>query len=136
MTSSADNRSHQRLPLGFEIEYSVLSGFDKLTLIQTQTLDFSLSGTRIDTSEHLAQGDQISVRIEVPDLQSYWLDDGGNKCYNKTVIMCFGTVRWIKEAGEDKTEAGVEFSGMTTRDRAYLSRLIEDTSVADKGSVG
>lgn len=134
MATTADNRNQRRLDLDFEIEYSVLSGFDKLNLIQSRTLDFSLSGTRIDTSEPLDRGDQISVRIEVPDLQSYWLDDGGNKCYNKTVVMCFGTVRWIKEAGSERYEAGIQFSGMTTRDRTYLSRLFEEAPVSGSGS--
>lgn len=134
MDTTADNRNFQRLELDFEVEYSVLSGFDKLNLIQSRTLDFSLSGARIDTSEQLGKGDHISVRIEVPDLQSFWLDDGGNKCYNKTVIMCFGTVRWIKDAGKDRYEAGVQFSGMTTRDKTYISRLFEESSVSGRES--
>jgi hypothetical protein len=132
MTTTADNRNFRRLELDFEVEYSVLSGFDKLNLIQSRTLDFSLSGTRINTSEMLAKGDQISVRIEVPDLQSYWLDDGGNRCYNKTVVMCFGTVRWIKDVENDRHEAGVQFSGMTTRDKTYLSRLFEEANVSER----
>jgi hypothetical protein len=136
MSSTADSRNHQRLPLDFEVEYSVLSGFDKLNLIQSRTLDFSLTGTRIHTSEKLNEGDQISVRIEVPDLQSYWLDDGGNKCYNKTVVMCFGVVRWVNSFGKAGYEAGIEFSGMTTRDRAYLSRLFDESPVAGRGSAG
>ena len=134
MADVSENRNHHRLPLAYEVEYSVLSGFDKLNLIQARTLDFSLSGTRIETGEQLQKGDHISVRIEVPDLQSYWLDDGGNKCFNKTVIMCFGTVRWVKKAGKEYYEAGIEFSGMTTRDKAYLARLFETSSVADRES--
>ncbi len=134
MDTTAENRNHRRLELDFEVEYSVLSGFDRLNLIQSRTLDFSLSGTRIDTSEPLDKGDQISVRIEVPDLQSYWLDDGGHKCYNKTVVMCFGTVRWIKEAGDGKYEAGIKFSGMTSRDRVYLSRLFDEAHVSEQES--
>ena len=129
MADASENRNHQRLTLAYEVEYSVLSGFDKLNLIQARTLDFSLTGTRIETSERLQQNDQISVRIEVPDLQSYWLDDGGNKCFNKTVVMCFGTVRWVREAGKEAHEAGIQFSGMTTRDKAYLARLFETSSV-------
>ncbi len=134
MDTTADNRNFQRLELDFEVEYSVLSGFDKLNLIQSRTLDFSLSGARIDTSEQLGKGDHISVRIEVPDLQSFWLDDGGNKCYNKTVIMCFGTVRWIKDAEDGRFEAGVQFSGMTTRDKTYISRLFEQSSANGRES--
>ena len=130
MSTTADNRNYQRLDLDFEVEYSVLSGFDKLNLIQSRTLDFSLSGTRIDTTEQLGEGDRISVRIEVPDLQSYWLDDSGNKCYNKTVVMCFGVVRWVEVAEGGKYRAGIQFSGMATRDRAYLSRLFEEAPVA------
>ncbi len=132
MSTTADNRNHQRLDLDYQVEYSVLSGFDKLNLIQSRTLDFSLSGTRMETTEPLGEEDHISVRIEVPDLQSYWLDDSGNKCYNKTVVMCFGAVRWVKEVEGGKYEAGIQFSGMTTRDRAYLSRLFEAPAVTDR----
>lgn len=134
MPTSSDNRNHHRLALAYEVEYSVLSGFDKLNLIQARTLDFSLTGTRIETGEELRAKDQISVRIEVPDLQSYWLDDGGNKCFNKTVIMCFGTVRWVNAQGENNYLAGIEFSGMTTRDKAYLARLFETSTVAGQES--
>ena len=137
MSDVSENRNHHRLALAYEVEYSVLSGFDKLNLIQSRTLDFSLTGTRIETSEQLQEGDQISVRIEVPDIQSYWLDDGGNKCFNKTVVMCFGTVRWIRQMGKtDRHEAGIQFSGMTTRDKAYLARLFESSSVLDQESAG
>ncbi len=136
MAESSENRNFKRLALEYNVEYSVLSGFDKLNLIQSRTLDFSLSGTRIETGEQLKQGDQISVRIEVPDLQSFWLDDGGNRCYNKTVVMCFGTVRWLKNTGEDKNEAGIQFSGMTTRDKVYLTRLFEESPKTGQESVG
>ena len=134
MAEASENRNHHRLALAYEVEYSVLSGFDKLNLIQARTLDFSLTGTRIETNEQLKEKDQISVRIEVPDLQSYWLDDGGNKCFNKTVVMCFGTVRWVKTQGGSSFEAGIQFSGMTTRDKAYLARLFEISAAADRGS--
>lgn len=136
MPESSDNRGARRLTLDYEVEYSILSGFDKLNLIQSHTKDFSVTGAKIETSEQLKQGDHISVRIEVPDLQSFWLDDGGNKCYNKTVVMCFGAVRWVREVGKEAYEAGIEFSGMTTRDKAYLARLFEEAPVADRESAG
>ncbi|MBW7995086.1 MAG: PilZ domain-containing protein [Candidatus Glassbacteria bacterium] len=136
MAESSENRNFKRVALEYNVEYSVLSGFDKLNLFQSRTLDFSLSGTRIETGEQLKQGDQISVRIEVPDLQSFWLDDGGNRCYNKTVVMCFGTVRWVEDTGEDKHEAGIQFSGMTTRDKVYLTRLFEEAPKTGQESVG
>ena len=136
MAEVSENRNHHRLALEYEVEYSVLSGFDKLNLIQTRTLDFSLTGTRIETSEQLNEKDQISVRIEVPDLKSFWLDDGGNKCYNKTIIMCFATVRWVREVRKEYFEAGIQFSGMTTRDKAYLARLFEASQVMDQESAG
>jgi len=136
MADVSENRNHHRLALAYEVEYSVLSGFDKLNLIQARTLDFSLTGTRIETGEHLKDSDQISVRIEVPDLQSYWLDDGGNKCFNKTVVMCFGTVRWVRAQSGNSCEAGIQFSGMTTRDKAYLARLFEISATANRESAG
>lgn len=126
------DRAHSRRSLEFEVEYSVLSGFDKLLLIQARTLDFSESGAKIETSEELAQGDMLSVRIELPDLNAFWIEENGHKQFQKTVIMCFGTVRWTSQLGEGVFGAGIRFSGMASTDRAYLRRLLQEDTLQIK----
>ncbi|MFH1067994.1 MAG: PilZ domain-containing protein [Candidatus Glassbacteria bacterium] len=122
-------RGHPRLALVFEVEYSVLSGFDKLNLIQAKTVDFSESGAKIETGDKLAQKDMLSVRIELPDLKAFRDDEAGNRNYGKTVIMCFGTVRWTTPLEGGGCSAGIRFSGMAVSDRTYLKRLLQEDSI-------
>ena len=126
------DRAHARLSFEFEVEYSVLSGFDKLLLIQARTLDFSESGAKIETGEELKEGDMLSVRIELPDLNAFWVDENGSRQYDKTVIMCFGSVRWISQLGKGAFGAGIRFSGMANSDRVYLRRLLQEDSLLVK----
>ena len=121
-------RAFPRVALEFKVEYSVLSGFGAIKLIESYTLDFSVSGAKIETTEVLKSGDQLSVRIEVPDLNSYQFDQEGQKKYGQTVVMCFGLVRWVGSPENGKSTAGIRFSGMTARDRSYLSRLLDEKS--------
>lgn len=118
-------RAHPRRNLEFNIEYSVLSGFGDIKLIGARTLDFSLSGTKIETQEPLRSKDQLSVRIELPDLDVYEVDKNGKKKYGKTVMMCFGRVRWVREVESGGYNAGIWFSGMGVNDRAYLKKLLD-----------
>jgi hypothetical protein len=104
----------------------VLSGFGNIELIGARTLDFSLSGTRIQTQEQLKSNDQLSVRIELPDLDVYEVDQEGKKKYGKTVLMCFGRVRWVGAVEGGGYTAGVWFSGMSVSDRAYLKKLLDE----------
>ena len=119
-------RAHPRRNLEFNVEYSVLSGFGDIKLIGAHTLDFSLSGTKIETQEPLRSKDQLSVRIELPDLEIYEVDKNGKKKYGKTVMMCFGRVRWVGEVESGGYNAGIWFSGMGVNDRAYLKKLLDE----------
>ena len=100
MADGGDARTQPRRELHFEVEYSVLSGRGELRLIKAGTLDFSLSGTRIETAEPLAEGDRLSVRIEVPELADFREWRVERKPFGTTVVMCFGQVRWISPSGE------------------------------------
>lgn len=119
-------RAHPRRNLEFNVEYAVLSGFGDIKLIGAHTLDFSLSGTKIETQEPLRSKDQLSVRIELPDLEIYEVDKNGKKKYGKTVMMCFGRVRWVGEVESGGYNAGIWFSGMGVNDRAYLKKLLDE----------
>ena len=121
-----DDRVHARHDLEFKVEYSVISGFENIKLIETRTLDFSLSGARIETNEELKTSDQLSVRIEFPDLNVFELDEHGNKKYGKTALMCFGKVCWVGTLEHGGYHAGVRFSGISVADRAYLKRLLDE----------
>ena len=121
-----NNRRHFRLQKEFYVEYTVLSGDHPLSLLKTRTIDLSLSGTKIETAEPLSAGNQLSVRIEVPDLK---IVDGQIKSWpgdERRVIMCFGLIRWIQQGlTPDNTWAGIEFQRMSTDDRIHLARLLE-----------
>lgn len=121
-----EGRIHPRRNLEFKIEYSVLSGFGDIKLIEAYTLDFSLSGAKIETQQRLNSKDQLSVRIELPDLDIYEVDQDGNKKYGNTVMMCFGRVRWVGEVKAGGYNAGVLFSGMSFNDRNYLKKLLDE----------
>jgi hypothetical protein len=122
-------RTHPRRELEFDVEYSVISGTSGLKLISSRTADFSISGARIETGEKLEQGDKLTVRIEVPDLNAFLVDDSGKKTYKKTIIMCFGSVCWVKPLDSGQYSAGIRFSGITVQNRAYLKRLLEEKSL-------
>ena len=124
-----DVRLHPRRKMRLDVEYSVLSGSGMLKIIPARTLDFSISGARIETKEQLEEGDRLSVRIEVPDLNAFEVGENGNKSYVTTVIMCFGTVRWVKKVGEKGINAGIRFRGLSFTDRNYLKRLLEEESL-------
>ncbi len=126
------SRSHPRRHLEFSIEYSVLSGFDDIKLVGARTLDFSLSGTRIETQQKLKSDDQLSVRIELPDLNVYEVVQDGKKIYGKTVLMCFGKVRWVGEAEGGGYTAGIWFSGMGVNDYVYLKKLLDEDFLEEK----
>lgn len=119
-------RIYPRRHMEFKIEYSVLSGFGNIELIGARTLDFSLSGARIETQQKLKSDDQLSVRIELPDLDVYEVDQDGKKKYGKTVLMCFGRVRWVGEAEGGGYTVGIWFSGMGVNDHAYLKKLLDE----------
>jgi|GEM_PF-6070185 hypothetical protein len=121
-----ENRAHPRHELKFKIEYSVLSRLGTIKLIEARTLDFSLSGARIETEEKLKSKDQLSVRIELPDLNVYELDQEGNKNYGKTVLMCFSRVRWVEEMESGRYNAGIWFSGIGIEERVYLKLLLDE----------
>jgi len=121
-----EGRVYPRRHLEFKVEYSVLSGFGNIELIGARTLDFSLSGTKIETGAKLKSKDQLSVRIELPDLDVYEVDQDGNKKYGKTVLMCFGRVRWVGSVEGSKYTAGILFSGMGVNDHAYLKKLLDE----------
>lgn len=124
MADGGDARTQPRRELHFEVEYSVLSGRGELRLIKASTLDFSLSGTRIETAETLSEGDRLSVRIEVPELADFRMGRVERKPFGTTVVMCFGQVRWISPSGEGRFEAGVRFLGLSVNNYAYLKRLL------------
>ena len=121
-----EERAYPRRNLEFNVEYSVLSGFGDIKLIGARTLDFSLSGTRIETQDKLKSKDQLSVRIELPDLDMYETDQEGKKKYGKTVMMCFGRVRWVGEVEGGGYNAGIWFSGLGVNERAYLKKLLDE----------
>jgi hypothetical protein len=127
-----DVRTHPRRELEFEVEYSIISGIGGLKLIQSRTIDFSVSGACIETREQLNNKDRLSVRIEVPDLNAFEINGKGKKIYQKTVIMCYGTVRWVKPLDNGNFSAGIRFSGISVSNFAYLKRLIEEKSLNDK----
>jgi len=127
-----DVRTHPRRELEFEVEYSIISGIGGLKLIQSRTIDFSVSGACIETRELSNNKDRLSVRIEVPDLNAFEINGKGKKIYQKTVIMCFGTVCWVKPLDSGNFNAGIRFSGISVSNVAYLKRLIEEKSLNDK----
>ena len=121
-----NNRRHFRLQKEFYVEYTVLSGDNPLSLLKTRTIDLSLSGTKIETAEPLSAGDQLSVRIEVPDLKIIEGQIRTGSREERRVIMCFGLIRWIQQGlTPDHTWAGIEFQRMSTDDRIHLARLLE-----------
>jgi len=121
-----EGRIHPRRNLEFNVEYSVLSGLGDIKLINARTLDFSLSGTRIETQDRLKPNDQLSVRIELPDLDTYETDQEGKKKYGTTVMMCFGRVRWVGEVEGGGCNAGIWFSGLGVNEHAYLKKLLDE----------
>lgn len=122
---SKEARVHPRRLREFKLEYTVISGSSPLTLLEARTLDFSISGARIETMQQMEVGDQLSVRIEVPDLQAFTLGKGGKKIYQSIPIMCFGRVRWIDPGKEGQPlSAGIRFERITEDNRKYLSRLL------------
>jgi PilZ domain len=133
---SKEGRIHPRRLKEFKLEYTVISGASPLKLLEARTLDFSVSGARIETMEQLEAGDQLSVRIEVPDLQAFTLGKDGGKIYQSMAIMCFGRVRWIEPGKEGQSlSAGIRFERITEVNRRYLSRLLEeDDKVSDSTS--
>jgi len=127
---SKEVRRQPRHDKEFRVEYTVISGSAPLKVIEARTLDFSLTGARIETRQAISVGDQLSVRIEVPDLQVFQEDEEGEKTYQITTIMCFGRVRWIDPGeGDGSLRAGIRFERMMTSDRRYLRRLFEEESV-------
>lgn len=127
---SKEVRRHPRHEKGFRVEYTIISGSTPLKLLEARTLDFSLSGARIETSQQLGIDDQLSVRIEVPDLQIFQQDEHGEKKYPSTSIMCFGRVRWVDPGKKGKPlTAGIRFERMMIADRQYLKRLSEEKSL-------
>ena len=125
-----DVRTHPRRELKFEVEYAVISGSGEMELIHSRTLDFSVSGTRIETDRQLAVGDKLTVRIEIPDLDVFEIDREGKKNYQKTVVMCFGTVRWVKPEEIGQYSAGIRFAGLSVSNYACLKRLLKEISPA------
>ncbi|MBN2289670.1 MAG: PilZ domain-containing protein [Candidatus Glassbacteria bacterium] len=119
-------RRHPRREKEFRVEYTVISGSSVLRVLEARTLDFSVSGARIETRQQLVVSDQLSVRIEVPDLQVFRQDSGGGKKYQTIPIMCFGRVRWVEPGqGDGPLRAGIRFERITEDNRLYLSRLLE-----------
>jgi hypothetical protein len=119
-------RISPRLDRQFRVEYSILSGLGMLSVLDASTLDFSLSGARIETANVLKPGDQLSVRIEVPDLRAYVMGESGKRSFKTTVVMCFGEVRWVKPSEEEGCfSAGIQFEKMSVVERFYLKRLLE-----------
>jgi len=124
---SKEVRRHPRHEKEFRVEYTVISGSTPLKVLEARTLDFSLSGARIETRQKLGIADQLSVRIEVPDLQIFQQDEHGEKKYQSTSITCFGRVRWIEPGKKGKPlTAGIRFERMMQADRRYLKRLSEE----------
>ena len=126
---SKEVRRHTRHEKEFRIEYTVISGLTPLKVLEARTLDFSLSGARVETEQQLGVGDQLSVRIEVPDLQVFQQDKKGGKKYPTTTIMCFGRVRWVDPGKKNEPlKAGIRFERLATSSRRCLSRLFEEES--------
>jgi hypothetical protein len=124
---SKEVRRHPRHEKEFRVEYTVISGSTPLKVLKARTLDFSLSGARIETRQQIGIDDQLSVRIEVPDLQIFQQDEHGGKKYKSTSIMCFGRVRWVDPGKKGKPlTAGIRFERMIEPDRRYLKRLSEE----------
>ncbi|HUU30293.1 MAG TPA: PilZ domain-containing protein [archaeon] len=121
-----DIRRHPRHELEFVVEYSVLSGSGMLKLIKSRTLDFSISGARIETEEELKAKDKLTARIELPDLNAFEVDQDGKKTYKNTVVTCFGMVRWVRQADSGQFNAGIRFSGISVRDHEYITKLLDE----------
>jgi len=124
---SQEARLFQRHPREYNVEYSVLSGVGELSVVPARTLDFSESGARIQTGRELKKGDNLSVRFEVPDLNSFDNVPGKGAAYNRTVMMCFGEVRWVSRPEGDKLfSAGILFRHLSLIERTYLKRMLAD----------
>ena len=131
-----EGRIHPRRLKEFKLEYTVISGSSPLKMLEARTLDFSISGARLETMQQLEVGDQLSVRIEVPDLQSFTRGKDGKKIYQSIPIMCFGRVRWIEPGEEGQPlSAGIRFERITEDNRRYLGRLLaEENKYSDSTS--
>ncbi|MEA1995988.1 MAG: PilZ domain-containing protein [Gemmatimonadota bacterium] len=129
MMDKKKGRISDRSDMELDVEYSILSGTGDFKVIKSRTLDFSLKGAKIETEEELKPRAQLTVRIEVPDLDVFSIDEKGKKVYQKTAVMCYGRVKWVKPVEGVGYNAGIRFFGMQTRDVNYLEKLIEEKSL-------
>ena len=113
-----ESRKFPRVPGSFETKYRVCGDFTQSWHL-AKTLDLSAVGIRLLADQLLEGNMTLEIQITLPSL------------YNPLFLNA--RVVWVKTAAPDMTECGVEFSDVSTEQKAQIDALVAFLSHPPKG---
>ena len=104
-----ERREFVRCDLSIAVKYKLTSGPD----IEKGCLsaDISCAGMKMIIPEKLERASKLQLSFHLPD--------------EKREISTRGTVAWIKGAGDNLFEAGIEFLEIKEEDKIIISRFVK-----------